>query len=85
MDGDHLNRLGRLNSELIILAETAISPQPGEAALNDPSQARDLERSVLSFDDLEFIAVMSPQLTGQFSALMAGISDDDPDVGEREA
>jgi hypothetical protein len=28
---------------------------------------------------------MSPQLAGEFSTLMAGISDDDPDVREREA
>jgi len=72
-----------LNSELIILAESAISSQPGEAALNDPSQPSDLECSVLSFDDLEFVAIMSPRLIGEFSALMAGVSDDDPGNAKR--
>jgi hypothetical protein len=33
----------------------------------------------------EFVAVMSPQLPGEFSALMAGVSDDDSDIGERKA
>jgi hypothetical protein len=59
-----------LDSKLIVLAESAISPQPGEAALNDPSQPGNLERSVLSFDDPEFVTVMSPQLPGELSALI---------------
>ena len=52
--------------------ETAISPQPGEAALDDPCQASDFKRPVLPLDDLELAAVMSPQFTREFSALMAG-------------
>jgi hypothetical protein len=40
---------------------------------------------VFSLDDLEFVAIVPPQLPGEFSALVAGISDDNPDVREREA
>ena len=74
-----------MNAEFIVLAESPISSQPCEAALDDPGQPNDLERSLLPFDDPEFVAVTPPQLFRKLPALVAGVSDDGPNFGEREA
>ena len=74
-----------MNAEFIVFAEPPISSQPCEAALDDPGQPNDLERSLLPFDDPEFVAVTPPQLLRELSALVAGVSDDGPNFVEREA
>jgi hypothetical protein len=74
-----------LNTELIVFAEPTISSQPCKAALHDPGQPRDLESSLLPFDDLEVVAVMPLYFSRELSTLMAGVSDDSPNVREREA
>jgi hypothetical protein len=47
---DHQFR--RLHAIFVILAETTITPEPSEAAFNDPCQTGNLEGTSLSFDDL---------------------------------
>jgi hypothetical protein len=74
-----------LNAKLVAFAEPSISPEPCEAALNDPGQPSNLECTLLALDDLKLVAVVPLQLAGELSALVPGISDHDSNVWECKA
>lgn len=73
-----------MHEELIVFAEAAISSEPREAALDDPGQPSNLESSLLAFDNLELITVLTLELACELSALVPGISYHGSNVGERK-
>ena len=74
--------LRRLDHVFVVFAESAIAAKPCEAALHNPGQASDLEGALPSLDDLQFPAVVTQQLTSQFTAFISSICDDGAYVGE---
>jgi len=77
--------LRRLHSVFVVFAETAIASEPSEAPLHDPGQARDLECALPSFNDLQFPAVSTQDLTSQLATLMSSVSHNDANVGKEGA
>ena len=60
---------------LVISREATIKPSPCEAALNNPGETRNLERSLFALDDLQVPSV-APQLPSKLAALVPSISND---------
>ena len=72
-----------LHGVFVIFAESAIAAEPSEAPLHDPGQVRDLEGALPSFDDLQFPAIVTHDLTSQLPAFMSSISDNGANVGKQ--
>jgi hypothetical protein len=53
-----------------------------EAALHNPCEACDLERTLLAFDYLQLPAILAQQVVGELGTLVSGISDDCANVWE---
>jgi hypothetical protein len=75
--------LPRLHGVFVIFAESAIAAQPSEAPLHDPGQAHDLEGALPSFDDLQFPAIVTHDMTSQLAAFMSSISNNGANVGKQ--
>ena len=58
--------LGMLSFAFIIFGQTAITPEPGKSALNDPTLWEDLETGCVAFDDFEREAPARNQGGGPF-------------------
>ena len=71
-----------LHGVFVIFAESAIAAEPSEAPLHDPGQVRDLG-ALPSFDDLQFPAIATHDLTSQLPAFMSSISDNGANVGKQ--
>jgi hypothetical protein len=61
---------------------TEIASKPGEAALHNPGEARDLEHALPAFDDLQLPAVLAQQAVRELGTLVSGIGDDCANVRE---
>ena len=83
--GDVDHRLRRLHLELVVLAEAAVAPEPGQAALHDPSQAFDLERALAAAGDDQLPAVVPQQVAGQLAAFVPRVGHHGADGGEERA
>jgi hypothetical protein len=68
-----------MDAVLIILAEPAVASEPGKAALDDPSQAGNLEGALTAFNDLQPPTLLLCQSAGEFLAFMPRVGDDGGD------
>src|SRR5467141_3267171 len=72
--GDFDECLRALHAVLVVLAQSSIAAKPGEAALHNPGETRDLERALPAFDDLQLPAVLAQQVIRELATLVSGIS-----------
>jgi NADPH-dependent 2,4-dienoyl-CoA reductase/sulfur reductase-like enzyme len=74
--GDFDQRFGGLHLVLVVLAETTVSAQPCEGALDDPGQAGDLEGAFAALDDPQVPAGLLAQEAGKPAARVPGVGND---------
>jgi hypothetical protein len=72
-DGDQPFR--GLDAKFVVLRHAAISPEPTEAALDDPVRADVLEGALGAFHDLKASPGARLRMAGKFPALVACIGD----------
>ena len=64
-----------MDKALVVFREVAIISEPYEAALNNPRETRNLERSLFALDDLQ-VPPVAQQLPSKFATFMSRISND---------
>src|SRR5271166_5835072 len=76
-------RLRSLHAVLVVLTQASIAAKPSEAALYNPGEACDLERTLPTFDDLELPTILLQQVSSELATLVSGIRYDCANVREQ--